>query len=135
MSQPQQGSQATQEEIAELESEISFQKVLLSSIDDSVEDREEAEQEVRKEIYRLQKQLKAARRGTIGAASTSQSFSAPQPLQESSPNRSPSKTKSIMDTHVSASHHAFQSEFCISPRLTDEAATFPQPVASLSLHE
>ncbi|KAH8816892.1 SNF2 family N-terminal domain-containing protein [Xylogone sp. PMI_703] len=49
--------------IAELMNEIAFQKVLLSSIDDSVEDREDAEAEVRAEIKALERQLRALRQG------------------------------------------------------------------------
>lgn len=60
--QPVAGSQAAQEAIRELMGEISFQKVLLSSIDDSVDDREAAEDEVRTEIKALQDQLRALKR-------------------------------------------------------------------------
>jgi len=92
MSQPQQGSQASQIEIEELMSEITFQRTLLQSIDDSVENREEAEQEVREEIKALQKKLKALQRSTTVTASSSDSraASALRPSQESTLNRSAS---------------------------------------------
>lgn len=83
-------SQANQREIEELMSEIAFQKVLLSSIDDSVENREEAENKVKAEIKALDMQLRALRRsaGTTTAASqsTSTPFSQPAGARTSSVN-------------------------------------------------
>ena len=63
------GSQATQEAVDDLMDEIRFQRVILSSIDDSVEDREAAEEEVRAEIKRLEKKMKILKRG-LGEAAT-----------------------------------------------------------------
>lgn len=59
-------------------SEIAFQKVLLQSIDDSVENREEAEAEVRNEIRILEKQLQTLKRGTASSASQSTTALSPQ---------------------------------------------------------
>ena len=50
--------------IADLTCEIAFQKVLLSSIDDSVANREEAEHEVKTEIKALERHLKELVDGT-----------------------------------------------------------------------
>lgn len=63
MSQPTHAAtQALEEQIAGLMSEIAFQKVLLASIDDTVQNREAAEDEVRYEIKILEKQLRALRK-------------------------------------------------------------------------
>jgi hypothetical protein len=71
MSQPTQAAaSASEQEIAELMNEIAFQKVLLASIDDSVQDRLKAESDVRAEIKTLEKQLRDKRRGTTSTAST-----------------------------------------------------------------
>lgn len=79
MSRSQQvASQASQAEIEDLIHEIAFQKVLLQSIDDSVENRESAETEVRAEIKRLEKRLKDLRRSATTTASNSRTSSAPQ---------------------------------------------------------
>jgi hypothetical protein len=47
----------------ELAEEIEYQRVLLQSLDDSVEDREQAEAEIAAEIKRLERRLKALRAG------------------------------------------------------------------------
>src|SRR3984885_13405471 len=69
------GSQATEEAARELMNEISFQKVLLSSIDDSVEDRDAAEDEVRTEIRRLENELRALKRGSGSETAESATYS------------------------------------------------------------
>jgi hypothetical protein len=66
MSQPQQHiSPAVQREIDELIGEITFQRVLLESIDDTVPDRQEAELEVTNEIRNLEHQIKRLKRGLV----------------------------------------------------------------------
>ena len=62
------GSTAVQYEIEELMSELMLQKVLLSSIDESVEDREAAEIEIRAEIKALERRLKDLRRGPTSSS-------------------------------------------------------------------
>jgi uncharacterized coiled-coil protein SlyX len=47
--------------------ELAFQKVLLNSIDDTVQNREAAEEEVRAEIRTLEKQIRDLKRGTTTA--------------------------------------------------------------------
>ena len=84
-------SQANQREIEELVGEIAFQKVLLSSIDDSVENRQEAEDEVRTEIKSLEKQLRTLRRAPATKTSASQSTAIPP--QPAAPSSSTSKSR------------------------------------------
>ncbi|KAK0105181.1 hypothetical protein ONS95_004422 [Cadophora gregata] len=83
--------QVTQE-MRDLKEEILFQKVLLQSIDDNVQDREAAEQEVRHEIHSLERQLnrlKRAAQGSSGFSSkpSSQSF-------HSTPGKDPTNSAS-----------------------------------------
>ncbi|RFU32429.1 hypothetical protein B7463_g3913, partial [Scytalidium lignicola] len=67
-------SQPSPLSVAELMNEIAFQKVLLSSIDDSVQNREDAEAEVKTEIAALERQLRELRRGILtGGLVSSQS--------------------------------------------------------------
>lgn len=87
-------SQANQREANELMSEIAFQKVLLSSIDDSVENREDAETEIRAEIKTLEKKLRALRRGNTSA---SQSTTIP-PSQTAASTTSTSKPRADFTT-------------------------------------
>ena len=77
-------SPAQQQEMNELMSEIAFQKVLLSSVDENVENRAEAEDEVRAEIKLLEKKIRALKRGTTIAAS--QSTQLPSSLAADSPS-------------------------------------------------
>jgi chromosome segregation ATPase len=67
----------------ELIEEIAFQKVLLNSIDDSVQNREAAEDEVKEEIRELDSRLRALRRNTKASQSSSQQSSSSMP---STPN-------------------------------------------------
>jgi phage shock protein A len=68
--------------------ELAFQKVLLNSIDDTVQNREAAEDEVRAEIRALEKQIRELKRGSTTA-------SQPQPSgsSQSSQNKSSSSSK------------------------------------------
>jgi hypothetical protein len=61
--------------------ELAFQKVLLSSIDDTVQNRQAAEEEVCAEIRNLEKQIRALKRCTTTTASYSQSSGSSQPSQ------------------------------------------------------
>jgi hypothetical protein len=88
-------SQAQQQEMNELMSEIAFQKVLLSSIDDTVENRGEAEAEVRIEIKTLEQKLRTLKRGTTTSASQSTQGPSSQTLNSTS-----SSSKSRRDTIV-----------------------------------
>ncbi|KAH9214043.1 SNF2 family N-terminal domain-containing protein [Leptodontidium sp. 2 PMI_412] len=63
-------SQVTQE-MNDLKEEILFQKVLLSSIDDHVQNREAAEQEVRDEIHSLERKLNQLKRASRGSSKPS----------------------------------------------------------------
>ncbi len=70
-------------------SELAFQKVLLNSIDDTVQNRKAAEEEVRAEIRTLEKQIRDLKRGTT-TASNSQP---PGPASQSSQIRSSFSSK------------------------------------------
>ncbi|KAG4430417.1 hypothetical protein IFR05_014107 [Cadophora sp. M221] len=63
-------SQVTQE-MNDLKEEILFQQVLLSSIDDHVQNREAAEQEVRDEIHSLERKLNQLKRAARGSSKPS----------------------------------------------------------------
>ncbi len=80
---------AIRKEMEDIMSEITFQKVLLSSIDDSVHNREAAENEVRAEIKSLEDKLRDLKRSTTTAASNSQLHSSSQYSQAPSSNSSP----------------------------------------------
>ncbi|KAH7310958.1 SNF2 family N-terminal domain-containing protein [Rhexocercosporidium sp. MPI-PUGE-AT-0058] len=86
-------SQVTQE-MNELQEEILFQKVLLQSIDDHVQNREAAEQEVRDEIHSLERKLNQLKRAAKATSSSSkpssQNFqSTPQQPTSSSAGEDP----------------------------------------------
>jgi hypothetical protein len=69
--------------------ELAFQKVLLASIDDTVQNRQAAEEEVRAEIRSLEKQIRMLKRCTTSTASHSQFTSgSTQPSQTQSSNLS-----------------------------------------------
>lgn len=104
---PPASSTAAQQAMAELLSEITFQKVLLSSIDDSVGNRESAEREVRQEIKALESQLRSLRRGTTMASNSS----APQSSQPAAP-KSTSSDSSSAGTFVG--HHQCESHLHFS---------------------
>ncbi|KAE9365444.1 hypothetical protein N431DRAFT_353892 [Stipitochalara longipes BDJ] len=67
--------------------ELAFQKVLLNSIDDTVQNRDAAEEEVRGEIQALEKQIRDLRRGST-TASNSQPSRSSQSSQKQSSNPS-----------------------------------------------
>lgn len=50
--------------------ELAFQRVILNSIDDTVQNREAAEEEVRAEIRSLEKQIRALKRGATTASNS-----------------------------------------------------------------
>jgi hypothetical protein len=97
MSQPTQtqaAARAFEQEAAELMNEIAFQKVLLASIDESVQDRSNAENEVRAEIKTLEKQLRdLKRRGTCTTSTAS------KPETSLSSQQSSEATSSASSTH------------------------------------
>jgi phage shock protein A len=102
-------SQANQRQIDELMEEIAFQKVLLSSIDDSVENREVAENEVRVEIKTLEKQLRTLRREHSTVKSASQSTTIPSQSAASSSLPSNPRNDAAMDNFFTAgSHNGYQ---------------------------
>ncbi|OWP03759.1 hypothetical protein B2J93_7246 [Marssonina coronariae] len=86
MSQSQAISQARRE-MEEIREEISFQHILLESIDDEVQDREKTEKDVRNEIRSLDRKLRDLRRKTAIAAALNprSSSSSKQSLQATSP--------------------------------------------------
>jgi hypothetical protein len=94
--------QANQRAIDALMEEIAFQKVLLDSIDDSVENREEAEDEVRAEIKTLEKQLRTLRRGPGTTKSASQSTTIPSQSAASTSLPSTSRNDAAMNNFFAA---------------------------------
>lgn len=81
----------------ELMNELAFQKVLLSSIDNTVQNREAAESEVRAEIRSLEKQIRDLKRGATNTASQSGASTSSQPSQTVS-SSSISKNKTSTPT-------------------------------------
>jgi hypothetical protein len=73
--------------------ELAFQKVLLASIDDTVENRQAVEEEVRAEIQSLEKQIKGLKRCTTTTASNSRAPSATQLSQTPTQTQSSSLSK------------------------------------------
>ncbi|EKD14371.1 uncharacterized protein L3040_008273 [Drepanopeziza brunnea f. sp. 'multigermtubi'] len=73
MSHPNLHSPEITRQIEVLEDEIAFQNVLFASIDDNVQDREQAEQDIRDEICSLERQLKDLKRCTSAATITTAS--------------------------------------------------------------
>lgn len=72
--------------------ELCFQKVLLRSIDHTVQDKEDATQQVKHEIAVLEKKLKDMKRGLQPSASnSSRDISSLASSQASSSNKTPSK--------------------------------------------
>lgn len=65
-------------------SELAFQKALLNSIDDTVQNREAAEEEVRAEIRALEKQIRDLKRGATTASNSQPPGSASQSSQSRS---------------------------------------------------
>ncbi|TVY19000.1 putative ATP-dependent helicase [Lachnellula arida] len=93
MADSQQAAAASQTpEMEELMDELCFQKVLLQSIDHTVQDKEDATQQVKLEIAGLEKKLKDLRRGRQPTASnSSRDISSLASSQASSSNQTPSK--------------------------------------------
>ena len=121
MSQTQAAASASEQEIAELMNEIAFQKVLLASIDDSVQDRANAESEVRAEIKTLEKQLRELkRRGTTSTASTFRPLISSQPSEAtssaSSLHKRPSNPTTEDDNASGTAMDGYLSE-CLNPLL------------------
>jgi hypothetical protein len=61
---------AQDEAISETQEELAFQRVLLASIDDSVLNRDQAEQEIQEEIRALKQKLKALQRTGAGSSAS-----------------------------------------------------------------
>jgi hypothetical protein len=133
------GSQATQEAARELMNEISFQKVLLSSIDDSVEDRDAAEDEVRTEIRRLENELRALKRGSGSETAESATYSPAfyEAEAASSPNISRLPDRDVNDipsTLLSPHQPASSSTGSIAELLTPSKMDLPTRKRSHSKH-
>jgi uncharacterized coiled-coil protein SlyX len=91
---------AHDEAIAQLQEELDFQGVLLSSIDETVLNRRETEQEVKEEIKALKKKLRALQGTGASSASQSQSQSSqPGPSNASVPGSWP--TDDIVESSTS----------------------------------
>lgn len=146
MSQTQQpeGSQATEEAIKEvireLINEISFQKVLLASIDDSVDDREAAEDEVRTEIWRLEREVSELKRGS-GSTITEPATSSPDFIEagaassSSSLPRQPDRvTNDLPPTLFNPRHRSPDSPDSLPELLTPSKMDLPTRKRSHSKH-
>lgn len=102
MSHPasQPSSQALSPEVRELLNEIAFQKVLLNSLNDTVENREEAEREISAEIKTLEKQLRHLKRCTTSTASNC-TPSASQFFSQATPSNSTTTKPAAMESNHS----------------------------------
>jgi len=108
MAGSQQAASASQiQAIQELQDELCFQQVLLRSIDDKVQDKENAAQQVKQEIAVLEKQLKALKRGNKPTASnpstTVGSFQASYSRDTPSKNTDAERAAEFMDGYMSKS--------------------------------
>lgn len=92
---------ARNQEIQEIEDELCFQNGLLQSIDDAVEDKDNAILEVKKEILALQKKLKRLRRGPNSLSSS----------QASASKATPSKKRNTKPQGVTESMNGYTSKF------------------------
>lgn len=119
MSQSLPGSSQTMSaEIQELQHEIAFQEVLLESIDDTVVDREAAENEVKEEIRALESQLRALRRRTTTTASQSGSSQHPSSSRAaqvttstSSPGKKLAHSSTAVEEHIGSAMDSSMSEY------------------------
>jgi hypothetical protein len=138
--QPLPGAQAAQEAIDDLMDEIRFQKVILTSIDDCVEDREAVQGEVRAEIKRLEKEIKILRRGpgaaiTEPATSSTDSFAAKAASGSNSSIREPDAlTNDIPCSLSSPRPSTTNSTNSISDLLTPSKMSLPNRKRSHSNH-
>jgi hypothetical protein len=110
--------------------ELAFQKVLLSSIDDTVQNRETAEEDVRAEIRSLEKQIRVLKRGTTSTASNSRSSAAPKPSQTQFSDLGKASDPATGDGLSSASASAmdgYLSECLACPTLTAHSRLFECP--------
>lgn len=105
-------------QITEIMEELVFQKTMLASIDDTVADRDDAEEEIRGEIRKLEKRLKELKRGPSGRHPASQLSLA------ASPN---SPLKNASQASSSAAMEGYQRGF--SPDLRS-LLPFPHPPTS-----
>jgi len=96
--------------IEELINEIAFQKVLLSSIDDTVQNREAAENDVRTEIRTLEAQLRNLRRSTTNTASDSRPSASSQQPETASSISSPNKSTADGDASAGTTMNGYLSE-------------------------
>lgn len=95
--------------------ELAFQKVLLNSIDDTVQNRDDAEEEVRGEIRALEKQIRELRRSSTTASNSQPSESSQsyqKPSASSSKNPLPAtgngtSSASAMDGYLSEYFQSF----------------------------
>lgn len=121
------GSQASTEAISpaiqDILNEIAFQKVILKSLDDLVENREEADREVRAEIKSLEKQLRDLKRGTTETASNSVPTSS-QPATRTSPLTS-TKSTAVGDRNPQMSGNASQAYDSFNMRSASSIASYP----------
>jgi hypothetical protein len=137
--QPPAGSQATEEAVRELMNEISFQRVLLASIDDTVDDREAAEDEVRAEIRNLEKELRDLKRHA-GSTITEPDTSSPDFTEagaasspDSSPRLSDGAINDLPPTLLRPYQHSDSSD-SISAFLTPSKMDLPTRKRSHSKH-
>ncbi len=116
----QMASSQVSRQITELIDEIAFQRVLLSSIDDNVQDREDAEKDVRDEIRSLERQLRDLRRRTTTTALKSRSSNPSSQNLQATPSR-PSRNYTAnsldgghdKDAAEKTAMNGYSGEFCL----------------------
>jgi hypothetical protein len=116
--------------------ELAFQRVILNSIDDTVQNREAAEEEVRAEIRALEKQIRALKRGTTTASnsqpagssqfSQNQTSSTPKKAEQASGSAASAAPAKAMDGYLSKSF----SLSLYASHATRRTSVHPVPVRS-----
>lgn len=99
--------------------ELAFQKVLLNSIDDTVQNREAAEEEARAEIRALEKQIRDLKRGSTTASNSQPSQNRSSSSKKPDPAPKNSTLSAAMDGYLSecfpsnATKHTVQFSFLV----------------------
>ncbi|TVY81741.1 putative ATP-dependent helicase [Lachnellula suecica] len=135
MAASQQDALQVQREIEELQDELGFQRVMLRSIDDSVQDRENAEREVKQEIATIEKRLKMLKRGTGTTASKSSNPPSVASSQASCSKETPSKktpASSSAGQHVEGMDGSLNPEPWRAQGAIDSTASTPNSADSLA---
>jgi uncharacterized coiled-coil protein SlyX len=112
--------------------ELAFQKVLLNSIDDTVQNREAAEEDVRAEIRALEKQIRDLKRGSTTASNSQPGGSASQPSQKRSSSSNNTAPATGNGTPSAPAMDSYLSE-CFPSNTTKRRLPYPFLVQSSAL--